>query len=770
MILAVAVTLLVAAGSWVAVCALRFRRTSTIVLAWTVLFPAQLIFLVLLSGIVLRSLIPSTLASGAVVSVALEVVLARIRGREAVADSMALVRETIDDVVHLMWRSPVVLALGALVTVQYLWQLALGVRLPQVSYDTLSYHLIAPATWIQQGAIVHTAQNLYADVYPQNHEALTAWLGTYLHSLRYAGITPLPFVLMGAAAVVSIARYLGVRRSLAALAGLGFIAVPALTVQAATGYVDIAAASTVLAALAIVPVVLDAIRVVNGRVQGLIGPLLLAGIAVGLAAGVKSSNLVVVPFVLLGLIVQYVRVRERVPKGTLVTEPKPAMALVLGPILVLAAFWYLRTWATYDNPFYPVTMFGWPGRGRIEDVIIGASKPAVLDGRPFGVLGEIAYSWWQDRSRQPITYDQRLGGFGLQWLYVLFPALVLAGIAFVRRRSWSVLLGVFLPVAAIMFASPAAWWARYTLSLAGIACVSLAWWLHQLRGNRRVPVRIAGHAGAVAFAGLTAVSMWWASDPSPYIVERSPGVLEQLSFRQTLAMVRHPERGDSIVPWNTYRALDDLPPGSVIALTPSGEEPYTYPWVGPELDRELVLLDPATTPDQLAQQLQGAGARYVALRTLGNDGALGQAVEVDRSRFLRRTEGGPLNGADLYELGEWRDCGPTLLAIEYSEADLAAATVRISGSLSDACGMVDRGEVQRWSNATSGTPWQGDEVLEGTVTTGPDGRFQTTFPVDNPDTRYFFRYPGRIEDDATKPAAATRLFTALEAANQRAGG
>ena len=765
MILCLAVTALVSIGSGCAVLCLRLRSTSLMVLAWTVTFAAHLVGLVLLCGALLRQLHPWALTATAVAATAAEIVVA-VRCRDVVQESLARLRGR----ARRGWRSPFVLAMGGLALVEYAWQAAIAVRLPQVSYDTLSYHLIAPATWIQHGAVVHTSQSLFSDVYPQDQEAVTAWAGTFLHSLRYAGLTPLLFVAMGGAAVVVLARQLGLRPSYAVLAGLAYLCVPAMTAQAATGYNDIAAASTVLAVLALLVEVPLAARAVGPRVRGLVGPLLLIGLAGGLAVGTKSSNLVIAAFAAVAAVVQVVRVHDRVHPWAVLPSARRVVAICAGPAVALGGFWYVRTYVQYSNPFYPVTMLGFRGWGPVDQVIIGANKPGVLDGLPFGALGAVVRSWIEDLRRHPITYDQRLGGFGLQWLLLGAPALVATVVGLVRRNRWSFLGLVLLPIVASALASPAPWWARYTLPIAALGTIAVAWTMEALVQRPGWLPRVAASGVGAALVGLTGLSMWWAADPTSFATVTADGIVQPVAFREALSLVRDPSGADDLYPWNAYRSLDDLPTGSVVALTPSGEEPYTYPWVGEDLTRRLVLLPPVVTTDAVVAAMRRQGARYVAIRTSGHDAELGQAVAADRSRFLARTQGGPLNGADLYELGHWRDCGQADLVVRRSSYDSTTNRITVAGTLGDRCGPLVGAVVQRWSNDRPGPPWQGDDRLREQARTGPGGSFVVAFTGDRPETRYFLRFPGSLQADGDKPSAATRLFTALEAANGVAGG
>src|SRR5580704_13332362 len=484
--------LLTAAGSAAVIASLRLSRASTMITGFWVLLPAQVAGETLLVGGVLRDLHPGPLAVAAVVVAGAELGgcyrFARTVARQAIVHVGQVLRHGVGQ----MRRHPLLVVLGALVVAQYAWQILLSVRLPPVSYDSLSYHLIGPATWIQHGAIVHSKQVVFSDTYPADQELLTAWVGTFFHSLRYNALSTLPFVALATSAVVMVARNLKVRVHLALLAGLGFIAMPALFLQASTSYVDIAGGATVVAALGFLLIVPSVVTFDHGTARGLSGHLLLAGMAGGLAAGTKSSNVVIAGIVIVMAFVQFVRVmdiRPELSERTVRPRGRVGVACVAIPMAGLAAFWYIRTWVTWNNPFYPVTVLGFPGVGSTSSIIIGANRPTQIRHVPLGELGAIVTSWLYDLHRHTYVYDQRLGGFGVQWPLFVVPALIVAVVWFFRHRP-GYLLGLILPVLLVAFASTAAWWARYTIALAGVGCICLAHGLERLarRAETRAPV------------------------------------------------------------------------------------------------------------------------------------------------------------------------------------------------------------------------------------------------------------------------------------------
>ncbi len=412
-------------GVFAVAAALRLSRIAATITAFWVLLASQLVLESLVMGGLARALRPGPLCFAAVIVGILEVSLVRRHTSGAMTELSKQIGIALRLSATRVIRHPAVLILGLLVIGQYLWQIAQIFTLPQVSYDSLSYHLIGPTTWIQHGAIVHSPDNIFSDTYPADQELMSGWIGTFLHTLRYAGLCTVLFVAMGTSAVIMISRFVGARRSLAVLAGLGFAATPVVFLQASTAYVDVAAGSSVIAGLGFAVASRADTRMVRARIVGITGMLLLAGCAAGLAAGTKSVNVVAALLIVVIGIYQFGRARGEILamesgvrlSRTLLPDSKADVvggssmiigALVL-PIIGLAVFWYLRTWVTYHSPFYPISTLGFAGLGPASQIIIGANLPTMLRHLPGGSIGQMAVSWAFDLHHHPFTLRPAAG-------------------------------------------------------------------------------------------------------------------------------------------------------------------------------------------------------------------------------------------------------------------------------------------------------------------------------------------------------------------------
>ena len=759
--------LVTAAGAGAIVLSLRLRRATTMVTGFWVVLVGQIAAETLVVGGLCRQLHPGALAVAAVIVSGTELVGCHYFARDGAKAALRHLVKALRWALRQVKGHPLVLLLALLVLGQYAWQVVLTISLPPISYDSLSYHLIGPATWIQHGAIVHSKQNTYSDVYPQDQEALTAWVGTFLHSLQYAGLSTLPFVAMAASAVTMMARNLRVRPHLALVGGLGFIAMPAVFLQASTAYVDIAAAATALSALGFLLVLGSAIAFEKGIARGLAGHLVLAGIAAGLAAGIKSTGLVIIPVVGVISFVQFVRVTDiRPDQAERTTRPRAWVGLACWavPITALAAFWYLRTWVTWNSPFYPATVLGFQGLGTARQ-LLAANEPLQLRHAPFGQVGAMVKTWLFDLHRHTFIYDQRLGGFGLQWPLVVVPAVVVGTYWFARRRP-SYLFGLVVPGLLLAFASSAPWWARYTIALAGLGCVCLALCLerlalmssrHEARQRRwRVPGATVTVLTAV-FVAATAVSMWWATTPTDYeaLVK---GVPRLASPEQLVHIMASPDPEAVLYPWFAYTKLNGVVPGGTTLAEVSGTQIFTYPLVGEDLQRRLISIGNPETADQLANALVAAGVRFVLLTPVVKPLSLSGSVAADPARFRPLTSGGLIDGSDVYELGHWPVCTDPNLQIVSSTED-TAARVLITGRLTDSCGAAADIPIDLYEGNEQQPIYTGSDRVVATRNTSTDG--SVTFNVAQPPfpARFFLRTSSQPTGRPSPGATASGVVT-----------
>ncbi|WP_106398243.1 hypothetical protein [Actinocorallia populi] len=514
---------------------------------------------------------------------------------------------------------PLAAVLGLVALTVYALRGWLGVRLPPTDWDGLMYHLVAPAQWAQTGAVDRSREIIWSDTYPMGVESLAGWPMVFLKSADYG----VPFLLAGyplaAVAIAGLARRLGARRGFAVLAGLAFLLTPAVFAQAHTYYVDVQSAAFGLAALYVLAVLPGAARLSARPGPVVTRKMLVLGTALGAAAGSKSSNLAVLGAVGVAavVVVGYVARRHRLGFAPFV---RSAPALVL-PVVAVGAYWYLRTWLNYDNPFYPITMIGFEGRGTVQELVMGTNVPAEIRAM---TLPEQLWASWSSPFTDFSTpiYDIRLGGLGTLWLVFVLPFSVLGILLWLKlfrhRLGAGAGMLLLLGVAVSFGPSPAPWWGRYVLL--GYGCLLAFCVLLMSRLSRARSGLARACDGGLQFA-LAACTIMAAVLGHVYVPINSGEAADEAMvaehggtpLNRLLSLSMAPDRFSRVWPWTEFRALEQLPDGSVIALAEGNVQSLIMPLRGPRLERNLVVVEPPRDIPHLVGRLHDQKAEYVLL-------------------------------------------------------------------------------------------------------------------------------------------------------------
>ena len=270
------------------------------------------------------------------------------------------------------WRRPLVVGLGALALLvlardvlamgrrvsawrpslavgrQGRWYLTLTLGLtlllalaPPISWDGLFYHLTGPALYIAQGRITLLDVNIPHLAFPSLMEMLFG-LAMLVRGDGAAKLLHLAYGLLLAGTVYRLSqRWQG--REAAGWSLLLLAAMPMVAVLAAWAYNDLALALYQLAAL---------YAILAWRETGRWGWLRAGGVLSGLALGLKYTAF---PLPLVGL--AYLLLSRSRGSGEERTRWRAVLIFSLLTGLV-AAPWYLRSWAFTGNPVYPFLFDG----------------------------------------------------------------------------------------------------------------------------------------------------------------------------------------------------------------------------------------------------------------------------------------------------------------------------------------------------------------------------------------------------------------------------
>jgi hypothetical protein len=620
--LIVGTALPLATGVLVALVGVRGRIEQ--LLAALVVCVAQIVVTLLIAGVVFQSLSRMTvLTLNVVVTATVAVVTTR---SPSLRDALAAWRRPrihswARDLFHRWWAW----VLGALVTLGSLYLTLVAYTMPSYGYDAVWYHLTAVASWIDAGHIVVTPLEPIANVFPMNGELSFLWVGVLTKGDLLIDLPQLGFALLGALAVVAIARVAGVSRPGAVVAGCLYFLTPIVLAQATTNYVDLVLPGLFLAGFAFLyryTTTLAAAPAADPRHERVL--LLLAGIGIGLAAGAKTSGLVyaAVAFVLLGVNV-FVAVRHQRLRGRAALG---ALTLFVVPVIALGSFWYVRSWVEYGNPVEPATVkIGgrtiFTGLPRYDNGADGldAQMPQQIADEP-APLQPLA-SW----VNEPTSYDyqQRIGGLGWQWLLLELPALLLLlGYSVWKRRG--LLTNLLVPFVVIFVFTPAHWWSRLTVVLVAPGAIALVWIVEHLQskslvGTLEVATVVAATVSFVGALGTLAPDTQRITPSDVFSALGTPRT------ERTLADYTFSE-------WNW---TDRVPKGSTIALEPADMPASLFYFLyGTDFHNHVLALSrgDAASADALQARLRSAGADYV----FTVDGRpVDRAVRADPSCFER---------------------------------------------------------------------------------------------------------------------------------------
>jgi len=269
-----------AATGWLLCCMLRLDSPAEFLLGWWVVACAEL---VAAAEILSLAHAISPLGYALVEAAALVLALAAWLRLGRPLPPRALVRGRPLDGLLTLLALVVTLAVG--------YELFLIVATPPNNWDSMHYHLARVAAWRAQRSLAYVpTHNAIENAYPQNAELLVLWTVVLVGRDVVAALPQLLSCLATATAVYAIARRLGYNARLSAFAGLLFPTLTIVALESVTTQNDLVEASFISAAVALA----------LGRSRS---TAVLAGAAVGLAAGTKLTFLYALPvLVVIGLL------------------------------------------------------------------------------------------------------------------------------------------------------------------------------------------------------------------------------------------------------------------------------------------------------------------------------------------------------------------------------------------------------------------------------------------------------------------------------------
>jgi hypothetical protein len=280
-------------------------------------------------------------------------------------------------------RDPAVLVLLVVVAGVVGYSIALGLFRPPNDGDALGYHLARAAFWKQQHAIdyIPGARDARLNSFAPNSEIVMAYTMVTSGIGRYAPLVQLVAGLASGLAVFGLARRIGAGLREAVLAGLLFVTLPVVALQMSTGLNDVIVGSFVVCA---------AFFLVGSTTANAV----LAADAVGLSVGAKLTGILSLPGLALVALAAHGRRAIRI-------------LAIAGIGVVAGAYWYWFD-LTRGNGF----------SGGVSSERVGADVAAAVSRI----------------SRLLLDTVELPGAIGLERLWFVVAAVVVAGVAVMRRK------------------------------------------------------------------------------------------------------------------------------------------------------------------------------------------------------------------------------------------------------------------------------------------------------------------------------------------------
>ncbi len=454
----------------------------------------------------------------------------------------------------------------------YLWALA-----PAVRYDAVSYHLAAPARYLQAGRMIEL---------PESFQTYSAHYGEMLYTLALGvGEQPLPGMLSFAAGLLLAVQTYLLGRRLAGqrvgwLAALLLLATPLAGMEMATAYTDVFLGVFVTAAVLAFSRWLDAPET---------RWLLLMGVFSGLALGTKLNAF----FLLLPIWIWVITTETRSSQRK--TDSPCSLCLrgvyVFLPALLLLFPWLLRDYLWTGNPIFPNYNQLFRSPEWFVRPFFRVQPTAAVGLRILAFPWAGVFDSYRYYHEAPGAALGALPLLGLPWFYL-------------RRRKLPALGLAFLASLVMIFAYGGS--ARYLFPLFPVLSVLAAANLDALWARwqgRRVAALLLALLGVYLFSTRLAFTARWWEAP-----ERSP--VRLLIGRQSPA-----DFIEGVLP--VYGALEYLDSRGEFKVFSVGNELRLYTRsaiYGVMMSKEAYeILHQARSPGELADSLAATGYDYLLI-------------------------------------------------------------------------------------------------------------------------------------------------------------
>lgn len=396
--------------------------------------------------------------------------------------------------------------ISSLFFISVCWIVFLGYLFPSYTWDALWYHLPMVGYIMQSGAIQEVpAYSFITQVInglPKNIELFFLWNIMFLKNDAIVDLTQLFFTVMGVFSIYSIAVKLRIKEKHAVYSSLLFFFSPVIILQSMTNYIDIAVSALFLTAINFLMCgntdecpdnKTGILNFEKGKI-----PILLAGLTTGILLGSKWSGPLFVAVLAALIVIREFAIHFKLfnitpsgYKGNFVKDRFISyMICFIIPVFVMGAFWYIKNWVVYGNPFYPmeITFFNFTlFEGLYGGVEIMEEKnptPEII--KNLSLLSGL-FHVWMEKVRYYI-YDSKLSGFGPVWFILFLPSIVFSFVYAVKGKRYNFLLISMVLVVTFIIA-PRNWDTRYVIFMTGLGALSFGLALDYFK-KRQLTIKI----------------------------------------------------------------------------------------------------------------------------------------------------------------------------------------------------------------------------------------------------------------------------------------
>jgi len=477
--------------------------------------------------------------------------------------------------------------------------------LPPFTWDSLTYHLVNVAEWVQRGRITMYETPVSRIWSPANYEVFATWFTLFLQHDVIVEASGLPAYLLACLAVYAIGRTLGLGCAASLLASLGYASTPALLLATTATKNDPIMAGLFLMMMAIG---LDlAVRPEEDAPRNRPGQVILLISVWLLALGTKPYILHLTPGLVATWALAYLVAGRKARWSALpgefmarLRENASGFRVAAGWVLVagltLGLFWYVRNGAQTGNPFFPygVTV------GSVQ-VVDAGDKSSRFELAALLQNLEILAERFGDK-RAEITPDLP---YTTGWGWVAY-GLGLPALAWSmwRRPAVRVLLaGFVLALVTLLFSSPSTPYnMRYAIWFPALLCLAVGFAFDGVLNVVR-PARAAFGALFVVTSALNFLMMlnYNAFPPSTFFTLLEMPTLQRESSVLPLK-----------VPQEYSRALEIIPGEDLLGFNVHGNG-FTYPLYRADYSQRLVYIPipDGSTCESIASSMEQRGTRYL---------------------------------------------------------------------------------------------------------------------------------------------------------------